>query len=80
MLVSGANMTGITKRMEKRGFLIKKNDPDDDRLKRLEITPKGRRVLNDISGENELNQNRYLAPYSTDKKAEILSILNGILK
>jgi len=79
MLVSGANMTGITKRMEKTGFIIRKSDPDDDRLKWLEITPKGKTVLNDITDENERNVKRYLKDCSADTKVEILSILNGIL-
>jgi DNA-binding MarR family transcriptional regulator len=79
MLVSGANMTGITKRMEKTGFIIRKSDPNDDRLKWLEITPKGRSVLKDIDEENERNVKRYLKHCSAGTKMEILSILNEIL-
>lgn len=79
MLVSGPNMTGITKRMEKTGFIIRKSDPKDDRLKWLEITPKGKQVLKRISDEKEQNVNKYMGNYSTDKKNEILSILREIL-
>ena len=79
MLVSGANMTGITKRMEKTGFIIRKNDPNDDRLKWLEITPKGKAVLKDIAEDNERNVKRYLKDCSAGIKTEMLSILNGIL-
>lgn len=79
MLVSGANMTGITKRMEKTGFIIRKSDPNDDRLKWLELTPKGKSVLKDIADENARNVKRYLKDCSARMKAEILSILNGIL-
>ena len=43
-------MIGITKRMEKTGFIIRKNDQNDDRFKWLEITPKGQQVLKSISG------------------------------
>ncbi len=69
MLVSGANMTGITKRMEKTGFIIRTNDPNDDRLKRLEITEKGRRVLSDIADWNDRLVNAFLENYSTPKKS-----------
>ena len=79
MLVSGANMTGITKRMEKTGFIIRKSDPDDDRLKWLEITPKGKNVLNDIADDNERNVKRYLTDCPPETKAKLFSILNGIL-
>jgi len=80
MLVSGANMTGITKRMEKTGFIIRKSDPNDDRLKWLVITPKGRSVLKDIDEENERNVKRYLKNCSAGTKMEILWILYEILK
>ncbi len=79
MLVSGANMTGITKRMEKTGFIIRKSDPDDDRLKWLEITPKGKSVLDNIAEDKEFNVNRYLQDHSLQMKTDILSILNDIL-
>ncbi len=41
MLVSSANMTGIAKRLEKTGFILRKSDPNDDRIKWLQITPAG---------------------------------------
>jgi DNA-binding MarR family transcriptional regulator len=65
--------------MEKTGFIIRKSDPNDDRLKWLEITPKGRSVLQDIAAENERNVKRYLNRCSAGMKADMLSILNGIL-
>jgi DNA-binding MarR family transcriptional regulator len=79
MLVSGANMTGIAKRLEKTGFIIRKSDPNDDRLKRLEITPKGRQVLKAISEEKERNIKRYLMKYSDEEKAAFLENLREIL-
>ncbi|MBF0477040.1 MAG: winged helix DNA-binding protein [Deltaproteobacteria bacterium] len=80
MLVSGANLTGITKRLDKMGFIIKKNDPKDDRLKWLEITAKGRQVLKSISEEKELNMKKYVKQYSDEEKSKILSVMKGILK
>jgi len=79
MLVSGANMTGIAKRLEKAGFIIRQNDPDDDRLKRLQITPKGRQVLQDIAADKERNVKRYLASYSEEEKQLLLKTLSSIL-
>jgi DNA-binding MarR family transcriptional regulator len=79
LLVSGANMTGIAKRLEKTGFIIRKSDPNDDRLKRLEITPKGRQVLKDISEEKERNIKRYLMKYSDKEKSALLENLREIL-
>jgi DNA-binding MarR family transcriptional regulator len=79
MLISSANMTGITQRLEKVGLINRKNVPEDDRLKYLEITPKGRQMLKDISGRKEQVVKNYFLKYSEEKKSEILSLLKEIL-
>lgn len=79
MLVSGANMTGIAKRLEKAGFIMRKSDPDDDRVKRLQITLKGRQVLQDIAADKERNVKRYLESYSEEDKRLLLKTLGNIL-
>jgi DNA-binding MarR family transcriptional regulator len=35
-------MTGIAKRLERDGFLIRKSDPRDERVTILQITAKGK--------------------------------------
>ena len=80
MLVSGANMTGIVKRLEKSGFLLKMGDASDDRITVVEITSKGRDALKDIHTEKEKNLKEYMNIVSTDKKEEILGMLKQIHK
>ena len=53
MIVPGANITGIAKRLAKEGFIIKKSDPDDERVTILEITPKGKKALKNIEKEKD---------------------------
>jgi DNA-binding MarR family transcriptional regulator len=79
MLISSANMTGITKRLEKLGFITRKNAPEDDRLKYLEITEKGRLVLQGIEDKKGKLEKKYLQAYSHDKKSDILSVLRELL-
>jgi DNA-binding MarR family transcriptional regulator len=80
MLVSSANMTGIAKRLEKNGFIIRTGDPNDDRLKRLQITPDGIRVLKDISDRKERSLRRYLRKYSDEQKSALMETLRQILE
>ncbi len=80
MLVSGANMTGIAKRLEKKGFLIRKGDANDERIKLLEITPKGRQSIENICEEKDRNMRTYLNSFSTDEKEEMLARLMRILR
>ena len=80
MLVTGANVTGLAKRMEKAGLIRRKNDVKDERLTLLEITPKGRKTLEIIRNIQEEHVTKYLQTYSRDEKEEILSVLKHILR
>jgi DNA-binding MarR family transcriptional regulator len=79
MLVSSANMTGIAKRLEKSGFILRKSDPNDDRIKRLQITSEGAAVLKEIADHKERSIKQYLITYSDDQKAAILQTLREVL-
>ena len=80
MLVTGANMTGVAKRLEKSGFLIRRGDANDERITLLEITPKGRQSLKNIREEKDENLRSYLNSFSADEKEEMLSRLKQILR
>lgn len=78
MLVSGANMTGIAKRLEKDGFIIRRSDTRDERITLLEITPKGRQAIKNISAEKDELIATYLNGFAEDKKTEILQDIKRI--
>ena len=80
MLVSGANMTGIAKRLEKSGFILLKGDADDERVTMLEITPKGRQALSHIWIEKDELIATYLDSLSADEIVSLLSDIKRILK
>jgi len=80
MLVSSANMTGIAKRLERNGFIVRTSDPHDDRIKRLQITPEGTQVVREIADHKERNLRRYLKNYSDEQKSALLDILRNILR
>lgn len=79
MLVSGPNMTGIAKRLEKNGFIIRKRDSKDERITVLEITPKGKQVLKYISAAKDENIMNYLQNFSEEGKKRLLIDLKQIV-
>jgi len=79
MLVSGANMTGIAKRMEKNGLILKKSDPADERKKLLEITPRGRQKLKDIVYEKDKLVDHYLKKIPLEKREEMLTFIRILI-
>lgn len=80
MLVSGANMTGIARRLEKKGFLLRKADPDDERIKLLQITPKALQTLNNLMDDKNKFLVEVLSDLTDESSAEMISNLKQILK
>ena len=80
MLVPGANMTGIAKRLEKNGFIIRKSDPNDERVTILEITSKGKTTLVKIEKERDRCQEIMLKGFSQDEKQDLLAKVLRLIK
>ena len=80
LMVSGANMTGIAKRMEKALLVERRNNVTDERLIMLQITQKGREMLGAIRGIQEQHGDVYLKTYSQEQKEEMLSVLRHIVR
>ena len=80
MLVTGANMTGLAKRMEKAGLIERQNDEKDERLTILQITPAGLKALHSIKDIQEQHVGEYLELYSHKEKEDFLSILKQIVR
>jgi DNA-binding MarR family transcriptional regulator len=79
MLVSGANMTGISRRLEKGGFLSRNRVPDDDRMTILEITEKGKRILREMEKDKESIITKYLKGFPESLKQDFLSLVRETL-
>jgi len=80
MLVADANITGIAKRLESDGFIIKKSDPTDDRVTILEITPKGKRTLKNIEKEKDQWLEVMLADLSRSERLDLLEKIRRIIR
>ncbi len=80
MLVTGANVTGLAKRMEKAGLIERKSDAKDERLTMLQITPQALKCLDAIRKIQEQHIAEYLQTYSQEQKEEVLSVLKHIVR
>ena len=80
MLVPGANITGIAKRLEKDGFIKKKSIPEDDRVTLLEITAKGKKTLQKIEEEKNRWLELMMKNLAKKEKAALLDMVKRILK
>ncbi len=79
MLVSSANLTGVAKRLAKIGLIIKKDHPRDERVTLLEITPKGKQLLDNISSDRDRLIKHCLQDYSDEEIQAMLTQLKKCL-
>ena len=79
MLVPGANMTGLARRLEKNGFITRKSDPRDERVTILEITPKGRKTLQQIEAEKNEWLEVILKSFTTEEKLDLLGKVKRLI-
>lgn len=80
MLVPGANMTGIAKRLEKSGFITRISDPSDERVTVLKITQKGKNTLAKIEKERDQHMHTMLKGFSAEEKRELLDKVRRLIK
>jgi DNA-binding MarR family transcriptional regulator len=80
MLVPGANMTGIAKRLEKNGFIMRQSDPADDRVTILKITSKGKATLAKIENERDEYMHEMLKDFHEQEKNELLDKIKRLIK
>lgn len=80
MLVPGANITGIAKRLEKGGFILRKSDPKDERVTILQITPKGKEALKCIEDEKNQWVESMLSSLSAGERLDLLEKLRRLVK
>ncbi len=80
MLVPGANMTGLAKRLERNGFILRKSDDRDERATVLEITSTGKRTLKKIEKERDQGLERMLYGFSDAEKRVLIEQVKRLIR
>lgn len=80
MLVPGANMTGLAKRLERGGFILRKADEKDERATLLVITPKGKSTLKRIEKERDEGLKRMLVGFNEEEKQTLVAQAKRLIK
>ena len=80
MLVPGANMTGLAKRLEKSGFILRKSDAKDERATLLEITLKGKNTLKEIEKERDQGLRMMFKGFSKEEKQVLVEQVKRLIR
>ena len=79
----GADKTRIIRTLDDLqddGYIERKPDPDDRRVRLLAITDAGRRVKDAVQGEIQVGEERWLGELSADERRTFLRVLERLTR
>jgi DNA-binding MarR family transcriptional regulator len=76
--IDRSTVGNVVSRLEGRTLLMRKPDPADRRLKRVRLTPAGRRLIDEVRPAVERTQDRLLAPLDADERRTFVACLARI--
>jgi DNA-binding MarR family transcriptional regulator len=79
----GADKTriiGTLDELQQRGYIERRPDPDDRRVRLLEITPAGRKVKNAVQSDIQRGEERWLGELTADERRVFLRVLERLTR
>lgn len=74
-----ATVQGVLRRLEARGLVDSRSDPDDHRRRLHSLTGKGRALLDDRLPQAEVLTEELLAPLSAEERETFVSLLRKVV-
>ena len=76
--VTTAAMTGIVERLVKNGYVLRVYDPDDRRIIKIKLTPRGAKVLKDMIQKRKDITIKMFGSITQEEREEYLKILTHV--
>ena len=78
MLVTAGNLTGLVDRAERDGVVERRADPNDRRLSRVYLTPKGRELITQLLPLHAGHVNELLSGLDANDRRELRRLLGKV--
>jgi MarR family transcriptional regulator, 2-MHQ and catechol-resistance regulon repressor len=76
-LTTGSITTAVD-RMEAKWLVVRKNHPDDRRVRIVELTPKGRRLIEKAYSQHETDMERAMKHFSCEDRTVLIELLKQL--
>jgi MarR family transcriptional regulator, 2-MHQ and catechol-resistance regulon repressor len=78
-LTTGSITTAVD-RMEAKGLVVRKNHAVDRRVRLVELTPKGRRLIEKAYARHEIDMERAMKHFSREERSQLIELLKRLGK
>jgi MarR family transcriptional regulator, 2-MHQ and catechol-resistance regulon repressor len=78
-LTTGSITTAVD-RMESKWLVVRKNHPEDRRVRIVELTPKGRRLIEKAYAQHEIDMEKAMKVLSREDRASLVDLLKRLGK
>jgi MarR family transcriptional regulator, 2-MHQ and catechol-resistance regulon repressor len=78
-LTTGSITTAVD-RMEAKWLVVRKNLPDDRRVRIVELTPKGRQLIEKAYAQHEIDMERAMKHFSREDRNALIDLLKQLGK
>jgi MarR family transcriptional regulator, 2-MHQ and catechol-resistance regulon repressor len=78
-LTTGSITTAVD-RMEAKWLVVRKNHPQDRRVRIVELTPKGRRLIEKAYADHESDMERAMKHFSREERSALMELLKRLGK
>jgi MarR family transcriptional regulator, 2-MHQ and catechol-resistance regulon repressor len=78
-LTTGSITTAVD-RMEAKWLVVRKNHPEDRRVRIVELTPKGRRLIEKAYAQHEIDMEKVMKVLSREERVVLVDLLKRLAK
>ncbi len=78
LCVTPANVTGLVDRLEESGYVTREPDPEDRRVFRAKLTPKGQKFLEEVMPAHRAHVVRVMSCLTDEEQAELARLLSRV--
>lgn len=80
VLLTSGSMTAAIDRLERRGWVVRGNDPEDRRIRIVRLTPTGRKTIQALFRNHERDMERAAARLIHSERLELMVLLRKLGK
>lgn len=80
VLLTSGSMTAAIDRLERRGWVVRGDDPEDRRSRIVRLTPEGRRTIQALFRSHERDMERAAAGLSPAERMDLMKLLRKLGK